>query len=243
MINILIGISSAALVYLLLYFAVTAGHVWSALAGILVFIALNYFLGKKVLAKVTDIMESTGKIVQKGKFDLAIKTLEGGLKYGKWMLMVDSQIRSQIGIILYLKKDFNDAQPYLEKTVAKNWMAIGMLGVTYMRQKNQEKMIKIFEKGVKSNADEALLWNLYAYCLNKLDEKDKAIEVLNRAVKKLGDDVRTAANLKALQNNAKMKMRSFGEMWYQFYLENVPMSMRIQAGSRGMKRGRKMVRH
>ncbi len=242
MINILIGFLSAAAVFSLLFFLVTAGYVWSGLAAVVVFIAVNYMLGKRVLGKVTAIMESTGKIIQKGKFEVALKTLEEGLKYSKWMLMVDSQIRAQMGIILYLKKDFNDAQPYLEKTVAKNWMAIGMLGVIYMRKKEKEKMIKIFEKGVKANSDEALLWNLYAYCLNKMGEKDKAIEVLNRAVKKLGDDVRTTANLKALQNNAKMKMRSFGDVWYQFYLESVPMSMRVQAGARGSKRGRKMPR-
>lgn len=242
MINILIGFLSAATIFSLLFFLVTAGYVWSSLAGVVVFIAVNYLLGKRILARVTAIMESTGKIIQKGKFEAALKTLEEGLKYSKWMIMVDAQIRSQMGIILYLKKDYNAAQPYLEKTVAKNWMAIGMLGVIYMRKKEKEKMIKIFQKGVKSNSDEAIMWNLYAYCLNKIDEKDKAIEVLTKAKKKLGDDVRTTANLKALQNNAKMKMRSFGDLWYQFYLENIPMNVRVQAGARGAKRGKKMQR-
>ena len=132
--------------------------------------------------------------------------------------------------------------PNLEKTSKKNWVAMGMLGVIYMRNKEDAKMIKTFEKGVKSNSDEAVMWNLYAYCLNKTGNRDKAIEVLNRAVKKVKTDERTASNLKALQNNAKMKMKSFGEMWYQFHLETVPMSMRIQAGSRGSKGSRRIVR-
>ena len=117
-----------------------------------------------------------------------------------------------------------------------------MLGVIYMRKKENEKMIKAFEKGVKSSSSEALIWNLYAYCLSKVGERDKAIAVLNRAVKKVTGDERTASNLKALQNNAKMKMKSFGEMWYQFHLETVPMSMRVQAGGRGSKGSKRMVR-
>ena len=187
-------------------------------------------------------MEASGKVLQNGKFDVAIRMMEEALKYGKWMLMIESQVKAQIGTVQYLKKDFSAALPNLEKTSAKNWVAMGMLAVIYMRKKDFSKMASTFEKGVKSNAKEPLIWNLYAYCLCKNGERDKAIDVLGRAVKKIKGDERTASNLRALQNNAKMKMKSFGELWYQFHLETVPMSMRIQAGARGAKGGRKIVR-
>ncbi len=242
MINLVISLFASTLVYILFYFVVTAGYVWSFIFTLAVFVTLNYILSKRIMNKVTDVMESAGKVLQSGKFDLAIKTLEGGLKYSRWMLMIKPQILAQIGMIYFLKKDFGTALPYLQKTVAKNWVAMGMLGVVYFKKKDYDKMIKTFEKGVKSNSKEPLMWNLYAYCLSKMGEREKAIEVLNRALRKLGSDERTAANLKALQNNAKMKMKSFGEMWYQFHLETPPMSMRIQAGSRGAKGGRRIVR-
>ena len=242
MINILISLAGAAIGFLAFFFGLNAGPVWSLLVGLVILFALNFFLGKRIMNKVTAIMESATKILQKGKFDLAIKTIEEAFQYSKWMLMVNSQIKSQIGMIQYLKKDFNAALPNLEATMKKNWMAMAMLGVTYMRKKENEKMIKTFDKAVKSNASEAIVWNIYAYCLLKTGDRDKAIEVLTKGVKKLKGDDRTEGNLKALQNNAKMKMKSFGDIWYQFHLESVPMSMRMQAGARGAKGGRKIVR-
>lgn len=242
MINLAISLLSSIALGLISYFATGAGYVWSAIFAIALFMTLNFVLSKRIMNKVTDIMETSGKILQGGKFDIAIKTMEEALKYGKWMLMIDSQVKAQIGTVQYLKKDFNAALPNLQKASAKNWVAMGMLAVIYMRKKEFDKMTKTFEKGVKSNAKEALIWNLYAYCLHKNGERDKAIDVLTRAVKKVTGDDRTAANLRALQNNAKMKMKSFGELWYQFHLETVPMSMRIQAGTRGAKGGRRIVR-
>ena len=242
MINLAISIGSAIATYALFFFAIGGGHIWSAIFAVAVFMTLNYLLSRRIMNKVTDIMESASKTLQTGKFDLAIKGMEGGLKYGKWVIMIESQIRAQIGTVQYLKKDFNAAFPNLQKSVAKNWVSMGMLAVIYMRKKDYANMIKTFEKAVKACPKEAILWNLYAYCLVKTDERDKAIAVLNRALKKNKDDERTASNLNALQNNAKMKMKSFGELWYQFHLENVPMSMRIQAGSRGSKGSRRIVR-
>lgn len=242
MINLAISLLVSAAVYALFYFLIKAGMVWSLIFAVATLMGLNYFLSKRIMNKVTLIMESAGKILQNGKFDLGIKTLETALPYSKWMFMIKGQILSQIGIVHFLKKDFNSALTFLEKSPGKNWVAVGMLGVVHMKKKDNEKMIKALEKGVKSNPKEALMWNLYAYCLSKIGERDKAIAVLNRALKKLPDDERTASNLKALQNNAKMKMKSFGEMWYQFHLEMPPMSMRMQAGGRGARGSKKMMR-
>lgn len=242
MINILISLAGASMGFLAFFFGLSAGPVWSILVGLILFFVLNYFLGKRIMNKVTAIMESATKLLQKGKFDLAIKTIEEAFVFGKWMPMVNAQIKSQIGMIQYLKKDFNAALPNLEASMAKNWMAMAMLGVSYMRRKETEKMIKTFDKGVKSNPSEPLMWNIYAYCLVKTGDRDKAIEVLTQAIKKLKGDDRTEANLKALQNNAKMKMKSFGDVWYQFHLETMPMNMRIQAGSRGARGGRRIAR-
>ena len=242
MINLAISILSSVALALISYFAIGAGYVWSAIFAIALFLTLNFVLSKRIMNKVTDIMESSSKVLQGGKFDIAIKMMEEALQYSKWMLMIESQVKAQIGTVQYLKKDFNSALPNLEKSSPKNWVAMGMLGVIFMRKKDYDKMNKFFEKGVKSNAKEALMWNLYAYCLSKSGKREKAIDVLNRAVKKVKDDERTASNLRALQNNAKMKMKSFGELWYQFHLETVPMSMRVQAGGRGAKGSRKMAR-
>lgn len=242
MINLIISLTIAAAVYALFSYVIGAGYAWSIIFAFAALMALNYFLSKRVMNRVTEIMESAGKVLQMGKFDIGIKSLEGALKYSKWMFMIKGQILAQIGMVHFLKKDFGTALPYLQKTSKKNWAAMGMQAVAYMKKKDYDNMNKVFKKAVKSNSKESIMWNLYAYCLSKIGERDKAIEVLNQGLKKLKSDERTSSNLKALQNNAKMKMKGFGDIWYQFHLETPPMSMRMQAGARGAKGGKRMVR-
>ena len=43
-----------------------------------------------------------------------------------------------------------------------------------------------------------------------------------RDSKKLPDDQRLQSNLALLQNNKRMKMKVYGELWVQFMLERAP---------------------
>lgn len=155
--------------------------------------------------------------------DEAIKKLKLGYKFSRWQFLVRSQIDAQIGIILYsIKQDLNASMPYLEKSFKRNWIAQGMLAVAYMKKHKPEKMEEVFEVAVRLNKKQDLLWNLYAYCFQKMKKQEKAIEVLNRAKKILPANKHVIDNLVALQNNKKMKMKGYGEQWYQFNLEKPP---------------------
>jgi len=46
-------------------------------------------------------------------------------------------------------------------------------------------MVDTFEKAVTVTRKEPLLWSLYAFCLEKIGERDKAIKVMERGLKKL----------------------------------------------------------
>ena len=51
----------------------------------------------------------------------------------------------------------------------------------------------------------------------------RALAILSRGKEKLGDsDERLSANLLALQNDKKMKMKGYGEQWYALHLEEHP---------------------
>ena len=89
-------------------------------------------------------------------------------------------------------------------------------------------MDQSFEVAAQANKIESLLWNLYAYCLWKSNQREKAIQILNQALQFLSSDERTQHNLQALQNNRKMKMRSWNMMWYQFQLDKPPMQKQMQ---------------
>ncbi|RQW88382.1 MAG: hypothetical protein EHM79_05925 [Geobacter sp.] len=242
MYNLLISLGAAAVVFVVLMFV--AGLPWwiSLLVAFSLFAISYLLLMRYVLKKVGTEMESAGKDLQGQRIDKAIKTLQHALRFGVWQFSVRGQIHSQIGMIYYLKRDFSNAFPHLEKSFAKNWIAMGMLAISYMKRNKKEKMTATFEKAVQWSPKESLLWNLYAYCLVESGSVENAKKVLERGLKKLPAEERITYNLQALQEGKKMKMKGFGDMWLQFHLEKQSVIMKQQAAAMGAMGRRKVIR-
>jgi tetratricopeptide (TPR) repeat protein len=242
MYNVLIALAAAVAVFLGVKFAANA-PVWIALpSAACVFMGAYYLLARSIMKKVMAVVETANRDLQGQRVEKAIRELQGALPYGKWQFFVDGQINSQIGVIYYVKREFSNALPYLEKSFAKNWVAMGMLAIIYMKRNKKENMLKTFEKGVRWNPNESLIWNLYAYCLSETGDAGKAREVLERGRKKLPGDDRLKNNLEALKEGKKMKMRSYGDMWLQFHLEKQSVVMKQQAAALGGMAKRRVVR-
>lgn len=238
MYNLLISAGTAVLAFVILYL-VAGLSLWISLPlSLVVFAGAFYSLSRFIMKKVMDIAEIAGKDLQAQRVDKAIKVLQSGLQYGKWQIYVEGQINSQIGTIYYMKREFNTAFPYLEKSFFKNWVAMGMLAVTYMKKNRKDKMVQTFEKAVQGTPKEALLWNLYAYCLVETGDNEKAIQVLEKGLKKIPGDDRLTGNLELVREGKKMKMKNYGEMWLQFHLERPGAIMKQQAAAMGGMRRR-----
>lgn len=206
----------------------------SLLIGLVVFSAAFFFVSRYISKRLMVILEQAGKDLQGQRFEKAIREMKDALRFGRWQLYVTDQINSQIGMAYYVRRDFSNAFPYLEKSFFKNWVAMSMLAISYMKRQKKDKMEKTFEKTVQWNGKESLLWNLYAYCLaEECGEKTKAIAVLEKGLKKLPGDTHLADNLKNLQTGNKMKMRSFGDPWYQFHLESLAQLQKHQMAAMG----------
>jgi tetratricopeptide (TPR) repeat protein len=243
MYSIVISAAAAVVLFLLLLFAVNLSW-WGALLGaLLLFVALFVLLSRIIMKKVMTVLETAGKDLQAQppRFEKAVRELKDALRYGKWQLYVEGQLNAQIGMIYYMKRDFANAFPYLEKSFFKNWAAMGMLAVSYMKRQKKDKMIKAFEKAVQWNPKESLLWSLYAYCLNECGEVARAREVLEKGLKKLPGDVRLKENLECLEQGKKMKMRSYGDLWYQFHLESLGALQKHQMAAMGGRMQRRMT--
>jgi Tfp pilus assembly protein PilF len=242
MYNLLISLGAATVVFVVLMFA--AGLSWwgSLLAAVFVFGLSYVLLMRFILKKISAVMESAGKDLQGQRIEKAIRTLLDALRYSVWQFSVAGQIHSQIGMVYYLKRDFSNAFPHLEKSFAKNWIALGMLAISYMKRNKKDKMAATFEKAVQWSPKESLLWSLYAYCLVDSGSADKAKKVLERGLKKLPGDERIAQNLQALQEGKKLKMKGYGDMWLQFHLERQSVVMKQQAAAMGSMARRKIIR-
>ncbi len=240
MYNILI--SAAAAVAVLVILLLVKLPWWAGLlVALALFGGLFVLLSRITMKKVMAIIETAGKDLQGQRFEKAIRELKDALKYGKWQIYVNGQLNSQIGMIYYMKRDFSNAFPYLEKSFFKNWAAMGMLAICYMKRQKKDKMVATFEKAVMGSPKESLLWNLYAYCLNECGDTTKAKEALEKGLKKLPGDAQLKENLENLQQGKKLKMRSFGDMWFQFHLESMAAIQKHQMAAMGGRMQRRTV--
>jgi tetratricopeptide (TPR) repeat protein len=240
MYNLLIAAGAALAALLILLFGFKLVW-WGALLVALTLFAGVYLLCMRLtMKKVMAAIEAAGKDLQGQRFEKAVRVLKDALQYGKWQIYVDGQLNSQIGTIYYIKRDFANAFPYLEKSFFKNWSSMAMLAICYMKRQKKDKMLSTFEKAVQWSAKEPLLWNIYAYCLNECGDTGKAKEVLQKGLKNIPADVHLKENLECLQQGKKMKMRSYGEMWFQFHLESVAAIQKHQMAAMGGRMQRRM---
>ena len=241
MYNLLIAAGAALAVLLILLFGFKLVWWGSLMIAIVVFTGVFILFSRITMKKVMAAIDTAGKDLQGQRFEKAIRELKDALQYGKWQIYVDGQLNSQIGMIYYMKRDFSNAFPYLEKSFFKNWAAMAMLAICYMKRQKKDKMIATFDKAIAGSPKESLLWNLYAYCLNECGETTKAKEVIEKGLKKLPSDGPLKENLENLNQGKKMKMRNFGDMWFQFHLESVAALQKHQMASMGGRMQRRAV--
>ncbi len=240
MYNLLISFFCSTVVSILLL-EVAGQDLWVAGLAALAVFALSYVLIMRVvMKKFSALMEEAQHDVQANRADRAVQVMKSAFKYAPWQLYVKEQVNAQIGSILYLKRDFAEALPYLEKAFIRHWVAMSMLGISYMKKNKKQKMIETFEKATSAAKKEPLAWAVYAYCLDKGGERSQAIAVLEKGLKKNPGDEGLNENLELLQNGKKMKMKAFGDMWYQFHLEKPGAIIKKQ--TKAMTGRRKMVR-
>lgn len=219
MLNTIISIAISALTAALMNKFVTDSLPIIVAVSVVGFFLPFILIVRVVMKKVEALMMSAQQDVMANRAEKAIASLKAGMKYGAWQFYIKQQINSQIGSILYMKRDFNEAVPYLEKGFVRNWVGMAMLAISYMKKNKTSKMVETFDKAISGAAKEPMIYALYAYCLEKVGERQKGITILEKGLKKTSKDERLQENIELLQAGKKMKMKGFGDMWYQFHLE------------------------
>ena len=232
MISVIISILIATAVTLGLNFTIDDSLWFSIVIGIILGFVYFLYMTKKVTKELEKINEKAQKAIQTQNFDRAINIYKAGLSLKGKGLLVEGQVYSFMGMLYYIKKDKEMAFETLKKATSFNWVAKGMLAILYMNNKELDLMEKTFEKMTTSSKKEGLVWGLYAYCLAKLKRTDEAIKILEKGMTKMkSEDERLKVNILELKNGRKMKMKVFGDPWYQFMLEQPPRKrMQQQAG-------------
>ncbi|MCK4620988.1 MAG: hypothetical protein KAT62_02105 [Desulfuromonadales bacterium] len=219
MLNMIISLALSALSAALMVRFVTDNMLIVVAVSTVFFFVPFILISRIVMKKIEAVMVAAQRDVQANRAEKGISSLKAAFKYGAWQIYTKQQINSQIGSILYMKRNFNEAVPYLEKGFVRNWVGMAMLGIAYMKKNKTGKMIETFNKAVSGTRKEPMIYALYAFCLDKVGERQKAIGILQKGLKKSSKDERLQENIELLQAGKKMKMKAFGDMWYQFHLE------------------------
>jgi predicted Zn-dependent protease len=206
---------AVALLFRLLKIPFWLGIPFGLLAGGALFI----WLGRKVQTQLEAIFTRAADLLKKQQFDKAIEVMKEGYAFGARQFLVKGTVDGQIGMVQYLRKKNEDAEPLLRTASAQHYIAKAMLAILEWKRGENAKARKTFEAALKAGKKESLLYAVYAYVLVEMKDRGQAIEVLNRGLKICKDDERLSTNRNLLQNNKAMKMKVYGEQWYQFLLE------------------------
>lgn len=238
MINLAISLAAGLLVGILVAVTTRLGAAAAIIPGTVVAVAAFLVLVRRTWKQLEAIFDAVQKELQVQRVDKALQLLQSGFRLAPWQFLVASQLHSNIGILHFVKGDTEAALPHLEKSFTRNWIARAMLGVARYRARDLAAAIRVFEEAVKVNKKEALLWQVYAWILEKEDRHADAIALLGRASAANPSDEKLKNSLQALQNGKKLKLgKLYAEQWFQFRLEAVPPTLMMP----GYRPGRRAI--
>ncbi|GLH74223.1 hypothetical protein GETHLI_27250 [Geothrix limicola] len=218
MINLLLGLGAALAVILLS--SLLRISLWiSVPIGILAGGALFIWQGRKVQQELEKIFGRAGELLKKQQFEKAIEAMKEGYRFSSRQFLVKGSIDGQIGVVQYLRKKNDEAEPLLASASMQHYIAKAMLGILQWKRGEKKKAKETFDLALKTGKKESLLYAVYAYTLVEMGERDKAIEILNKGLGVCKGDERLITNRNLLQNGKPLKMKVYGEQWYQFLLE------------------------
>ncbi|HET6923733.1 MAG TPA: tetratricopeptide repeat protein [Anaeromyxobacteraceae bacterium] len=233
MINLLVSLAAGAVVAVAILLGSGFGWAAAALPGAVAAVAAYAILSRRTFKQLEALFEEAQKEIMAQKFERAIRTLEGGFALAPWQFLIRAQIHSQIGVLQYVRQEFDAALPHLEKSFSRHWLARAMLATSRYRKRDLDGAVKVFEAAARANKKEGLLWAVYAWCLDKEDRHDEAVAVMGRAAKANPSDEKVKAVLQSLQNDRKLKLgKVYEEQWFQFHLERMPEAMGPRGGRR-----------
>lgn len=238
MINLLFGLGAALAVILVCSLPRLLGMpLWVGIPlGLLSGGGLFIWLGRKVQQELERIFTQAGELLKKQQFDKAIEVMKEGYRFAPKQFLVKGSIDGQIGVVQYLRKKNDEAEPLLAAASMQHYIAKAMLGILQWKRGEKKKAKETFALALKAGKKESLLYAVYAYVLVEMGERDKAIEILNQGLGICKGDERLITNRNLLQNGKALKMKVYGEQWYQFLLERPMIRQEAPAFARVSRR-------
>ncbi|TMA32109.1 MAG: hypothetical protein E6J88_02840 [Deltaproteobacteria bacterium] len=231
MINLALSLLAGAIVFLLALATRVVHPGLCGLFGLVGAIGAYVLLARRSGKQLEAVMAIAQKEMMARKPERAVEALQNAFSLARWQFGISSSLHANIGVLLYVQKKFDEAEPHLRKstgTLLRLWQAQAMLAAILYRQKKYDEMERIFDGSLKGNKSETLLYAVYAWCEHARGEKKKAIEILTKGVEENKSDEKLKTLLQRAQNDKRLKLDGWGEQWWQFWLETPPQMMNPQ---------------
>ncbi len=215
---------------------------FGVLLGPVIAIATFAILSRRTAKRIEPRFEQIQRQIQGGNPNLALNSLEEMLPLAKWQILLKGQLHAQMGSLCFTMGDNAKAFEHLEKASPRLSDGQLFLASLHYRKGDVEKAKQILDSAIGYNKKQVILYNVYAWILNKEGDRDGAIEQLLRCLKVEKDNESTKDNLQRVQNGRKMNMKRFGMTWYGLQFEKLPASMRQaqqQMGRKGFRQKRR----
>lgn len=231
MLSILVALASGFAVAALFRLTHIAHSTAGAITpGVIAMIVAAIVLFRRIGRMINPVVEEAQRHLQGGRRELALKSLRDALRFRRWHPLLEPQLRTQIGLLLYDQGDVDDALAELQRGSSRPWESPAFLGCCYFKKRDEAGMKKAFDKAVKVGEKDDLSWTVYAWCLLARDKKSEATAVLKRALEKLPASERLKNNLELVEGGKKMKVAPYGDRWARFGLDGskpgVPKALR-----------------
>jgi tetratricopeptide (TPR) repeat protein len=223
MINLALSLAAGLAVATAVRLGTAFGWTGAVVPGAVVAVAAYLLLARWTMKQLEALFEAASKEIRSQHFEKAIQLLESGFAHAPWQFLVGAQLHSQLGILHYARKEFDEALPHLEKSFSRHGLARAMLAAQRWRTRDVAGATRVLDAAVRTSKKEGLIWCVYAWMLEKEGRHDEAVKVLGRATAANPTDAKLKAAFQALQNDKKLKLGKLYEgEWYQFHLEAIP---------------------
>lgn len=170
-------------------------------------------------------------LMQAGKIEEVDALLvEAQRKWGKWMPTLTGQLNAQRGMLDYVKQNWDDALPKLEKGKWRNWMAQGCIASIHYRKGNKDEAFAMYKSATKAGNKEPLAWIVRSVMLNKDGQRDEALAVVNEGLTHIPGNRQLVDLQQRLANKKRIDTARFGQGWYQFFPEELARQMQATRG-------------
>lgn len=176
-------------------------------------------------------------------------TMREALVIEKWQFLIKENVYAQLGMLDYqeaveakMMKQANvsrekliSAQANLEQAwnptlsgLLGDWRSRVSLAAVYQRLSEPQKAVNAMADLEKSAPKDPFYWGFWGLLLVEEKKNEEALQVIGKGISACPDSSALKAFQAAVSNKQRPDMRAFGDIWYQYFPEDIPMEKQME---------------